>query len=160
MRTSRVLSILGSLLASLLAIPTLHAQEGQGPLLAAQAAASPPIFERSVKHDLSPALWHTPPIPPTIRPQAMQIRRPRMPRGRGPRPLIVQDPLIQASPGAEAMPSTSQNFEGVGNNDSVLPPDPNGAVGPSHYVQWVNLSFAVFSKSGDLLYGPAASNTL
>jgi hypothetical protein len=74
--------------------------------------------------------------------------------------LIVQDPVIQASPGAVAMPSTSQSFEGVGNNDWVLPPDPNGAVGPGHYVQWVNLSFAVFSKSGVLLYGPAAGNTL
>ena len=108
----------------------------------------------------SPALRHIPPIPPTIRPQVIQIRRPRLPRGRGPRPLIVQDPVIQASPGAVAMPSTSQSFEGVGNNDWVLPPDPNGAVGPGHYVQWVNLSFAVFSKSGVLLYGPAAGNTL
>ena len=42
----------------------------------------------------------------------------------------------------------------------MLPPDPNGDVGPNHYVQWVNTSFAIYDKSGTLLYGPAAGNTL
>ena len=58
------------------------------------------------------------------------------------------------------MPSSSRNFEGTGNVNGVLPPDPNGAVGPNHYVQWVNLSFAIYNKSGTLLYGPADGNTL
>ncbi len=35
-----------------------------------------------------------------------------------------------------------------------LPPDPNGAAGLSQYVQIVNESFQVFSKSGASLYGP------
>jgi hypothetical protein len=41
----------------------------------------------------------------------------------------------------------------------------HGAVGPNHFVQWVNLSFAVYAK-GDattpptLLYGPAPGNTV
>jgi len=48
----------------------------------------------------------------------------------------------------------------VDNVDGVLPPDPNGAVGPNHYVQWVNTSFAIYDKSGTLLYGPAEGNTL
>ncbi|MEZ4771002.1 MAG: hypothetical protein R2844_21610 [Caldilineales bacterium] len=42
----------------------------------------------------------------------------------------------------------------------MLPPDTNGDVGPNHYMQWVNLSFAIYSKTGALLYGPAAGNTL
>jgi hypothetical protein len=43
----------------------------------------------------------------------------------------------------------------------VLPPDTNGDVGPQHYVQWVNLSFAVYDKSnGAILYGPADGSTL
>jgi len=65
------------------------------------------------------------------------------------------------------MPSPIQGFEGVNNNDNqiltgsaVLPPDTNGDVGPNHYVQWVNNSFAIWNKSGTLLYGPAAGNTL
>ena len=44
---------------------------------------------------------------------------------------------------------------------SVAPPDPNGAVGATQYVQWVNTAFAVFDKStGTAVYGPAAGNTL
>lgn len=58
------------------------------------------------------------------------------------------------------MPSATLSFEGVNNVDGVLPPDTNGDVGPNHYVQWVNLSFAIWNKSGTLLYGPTAGNTL
>src|SRR5206468_3416067 len=43
----------------------------------------------------------------------------------------------------------------------AAPPDPNGSVGDTQYVQWVNTSFAVFDKStGNPIYGPAAGNTL
>lgn len=41
------------------------------------------------------------------------------------------------------------------------PPDTTGAVGATQFVQWVNASFAVFSKStGTAVYGPVAGNTL
>jgi hypothetical protein len=40
------------------------------------------------------------------------------------------------------------------------PPDANGDVGPNHYVQVVNFGFAVFGKSGKILYGPVKLNTL
>ena len=59
-----------------------------------------------------------------------------------------------------SMPSSATNFEGVGNVNGVIPPDANGAAGPSHYVQWVNLSFAVWDRAGHLVYGPAAGTTL
>jgi hypothetical protein len=58
------------------------------------------------------------------------------------------------------------NFEGVGEglvgyNVNVAPPDTTGDVGLTQYVQWVNLSFAVFDKNtGAMVYGPAAGNTL
>lgn len=58
------------------------------------------------------------------------------------------------------------NFEGLGNgfaNFSVdsAPPDTNGAVGATQYVQWVNESFAVFDKSsGGTLEGPIPGNQL
>ena len=56
-------------------------------------------------------------------------------------------------------------FAGVGEGDygydvAAAPSDANGAVGTSQYMQWVNTSFAIFAKSGTLLYGPAAGNTL
>jgi hypothetical protein len=58
------------------------------------------------------------------------------------------------------------NFAGVGNGaygfvPNSAPPDTNGAVGATQYVQWVNESFAVFDKTtGALVHGPIAGNTL
>lgn len=57
------------------------------------------------------------------------------------------------------------SFDGVGQGafgftPNSAPPDTNGAVGATQYVQWVNESFAVFSKAGTLLAGPTAGNTL
>jgi hypothetical protein len=57
------------------------------------------------------------------------------------------------------------SFPGVGQGDygftpNAAPPDTNGAVGDTQFVEWVNESFAVFSKTGTLLAGPTAGNTL
>ncbi len=59
-----------------------------------------------------------------------------------------------------SMPAPTIQWEGLNNTSNVVPPDTNGDVGPNHYVQWVNLSLAIWDKSGNLLYGPAAGNTL
>ena len=67
------------------------------------------------------------------------------------------------------MPSTSTNFEGLGNGFvgpsgtltvTSAPSDSNGAVGPNQYFEIVNTSIAVFNKSGVAIYGPVATNTL
>jgi len=58
------------------------------------------------------------------------------------------------------MPNTSTNFEGVGNLDGVLPPDTNGDIGPHNYVQWVNLHYQIFDRTGTSLLGPSPGNTL
>ena len=43
----------------------------------------------------------------------------------------------------------------------LSPPDTNGAVGATQYVQWVNAEFAVFDKvTGALVAGPTEGNTL
>ena len=79
----------------------------------------------------------------------------------------VDDPVVQRSfgqngnaPVGPGMPAPVKNFAGMSNLDGVYPPDTNGDVGPSHYVQWVNLHFQIFDKSGASVYGPAAGNTL
>jgi hypothetical protein len=73
----------------------------------------------------------------------------------------------QTEVGSDAIPSTASNFEGLSNEDNfdifggrVNPPDPNGEVGPNHYVEMVNLTFGVYSKSGTLLLGPVDTGTL
>jgi hypothetical protein len=77
------------------------------------------------------------------------------------------DPVIQTAPAGPLAPTPGLNFAGVGNGDygftpNSAPPDTNGAVGATQYVQWVNESFAVFNKStGAIAAGfPKAGNTL
>ena len=69
--------------------------------------------------------------------------------------------------GRGAISSPTQNFEGLSNQDNfnifgfrVNPPDPVGDVGPNHYVEMINLVFAVYSKTGTLLLGPVDTGTL
>ena len=106
----------------------------------------PPIDPASV-----PKIYHRKPI------------RPKPPtQSGGPEGPIqtVEGPLPSApSP-------TGLSFDGVGVglggfSPSGNPPDVNGRVGSTQYVQWNNTSFAVFDKTtGALQYGPAAGNTL
>jgi hypothetical protein len=54
-----------------------------------------------------------------------------------------------AAPGPN-MPAPIQNFDGLNFNDwgAGFPPDTNGDVGPNHYVQTVNTSVGIYSKTG------------
>ena len=47
-----------------------------------------------------------------------------------------------------------------GQDSPYLPSDCNGAVGPNHYMQGVNSSFAIYDKSGNVLVPSTAFNTL
>ncbi len=115
----------------------------------------------SIKNDLSKPLRDLPPAA-----HASGVKRVR-PNLKPPVPVETGglDPVIQTWQGSEAAPATSQNFDGIsdgvgGFNVQYAPPDTNGDVGPNHYVQTVNVDFAVFSKTGTKLYGPVAINTL
>jgi len=115
-----------------------------------------------VKHDESPRLTDIPGIPPQAGPNhEMRRHQPRQIKA-GP---SQADPAIQTVITTFAAPTAGINFDGVGNGVygytvNSAPPDTNGAVGPNHYVQWVNTSFAVFNKSGGLVWGPFNGNTL
>jgi hypothetical protein len=86
-------------------------------------------------------------------------------RGRG----VHADPVIQSAPGVAAAPTLGAGFDGIGQGFSGpqgtftvtgAPPDTNAAVGSTQVVEIVNTAFAVFSKTGTVQYGPAATNTL
>src|SRR5437867_878702 len=133
-------------------------------LAALSALAQPAWVGRDVHHDVSPPLRAIPPIPPRPGKTVREMPEPVGEATEGqPRPP-VDDPVAQRfftrGNGPSAMPSPAVNFDGVGNLDLVYPPDTNGDVGPNHYVQFINLSFQVFSKTGVSLYGPAEGNTL
>ena len=115
-----------------------------------------------IKHDESAPLSEIPPVAPKFGPPNEMRRHPQLQRQNGP---DQSDTALQTAIRTPAAATAGLGFEGIGNGVygytvNSAPPDPNGAVGPSHYVQWVNTAFAVFSKSGALLKGPMAGNTL
>jgi len=71
------------------------------------------------------------------------------------------DPVRQSNLiGNRSTAEIGQNFSGNYNQSGVAPPDTDGDVGMSHYMQMVNLSFRIWDKNGNPLYGPAANSTL
>jgi len=123
------------------------------------------IHDPAVHYDVSPPLRDLVPAPVPAK-----IKKEKEPKQGPPAPAAGgTDPVIQAAPGAAAAPSLGLGFEGVGQGFSgpagtfsvdSAPPDPNGAVGPNHFVEVVNESFAIFNKSGTPVYGPVRTNTL
>jgi hypothetical protein len=136
---------------SLLLIPTQAWSQNQ------------PEVSANTKHDVSPALRDMPQMEASSAPRHVKpLRLTHVPPVFAPRP----DPALQSSAGVFVATTSGQNFQGVGVglgafSDCCAPPDTNGAVGATQYVQWVNLSFAVFDKAnGNVILGPSAGNTL
>ena len=104
--------------------------------------------------------------PREIRPERGPVAEDRGFAGDG---AIQESGALQAATAssAAAIAGPIANFEGVSNQDNfnlfgfrVNPPDPVGDVGPNHYVEMVNLAFAVYDKQGNLLLGPLDTGTL
>jgi len=134
-------------------------KDGPGAQEPAPVSAGP-IVVLPEKVDLSLPLRDIAPIVPQ-KAEEVLIRFNEIPLpGRDKGSFDGADPGLQDWQGAIDMPAPIQNWEGINNRNGVLPPDTQGDVGPNHYVQWVNLSFAVYNKTGTLLYGPANGNTI
>ncbi len=71
-----------------------------------------------------------------------------------------KDPVLQKQMGLLGPIHTILNFDGIGGKGTIVPPDANGDVGLNYYIQAVNVMFAVYAKTGALLYGPANIRTL
>jgi hypothetical protein len=101
--------------------------------------------------------------------QALSFRAPAI---RSYRPLLRPPAQRKIPPAATAkekavvisgplapMPDPEQNFPGISRNNTCtggtcgvgIPPDPNGDVGPNHYIQAVNQAYVIYSKTGTLL---------
>jgi len=128
------------------------------------------IEVRAIHHDVSPPLRDMPPIPWRLGEFEAEPARPipsrRQPPG-GP------DQAVQGNrfaPVAGQAPATTLNRDGIGSGFSgpqgsfsvrYAPPDNNGAVGTTQFVETVNVALAVFNKStGAVVYGPVNINTL
>jgi len=139
-------------------------------------AALRPTVGRAIRHDVSPPLSQmAASVQRTVRlPQ--EVNPLKAPPQRTGRPDLVgaPDPLRQTQarlPSSQAAtPQPLVNFEGLSDDDNaavvgfrVVPPDTEGDVGLTHYVQWINLVFAVYDKSTGAIVaggGPFAGNSI
>lgn len=121
---------------------------------------------KPVHFDVSKKLRDIEPVPPGTRPRSWKDNVIKNMTGMyqefeegeqwtGPDP-VLQDEISGSRSGA----TVNENFAGLGNLNNVAPPDTDGDVGPNHYFQMINLSFAIYNKDGTILYGPADNITL
>jgi hypothetical protein len=115
-------------------------------------------------HDISMSLLDMIRFYPQPNPPFQPWVRPELPIPPRAYPAHVTDPVLQTSSGLAPLAATlGLNFEG---NDfdtvcNCAPPDTNGAVGTTQYVQLVNTVFTVYNKAnGAVIVGPTATNTL
>jgi hypothetical protein len=112
-----------------------------------------------VRFDVSPPLRQIPPKP--MRSYVEDQRYEDPPSGlEGPLGPQSFDPAVQNEVGDGTIPDPLLSFDGHSNLCGCSPPDPVGDVGPEHYVEMSNLHFEIFDKSGALVFGPVANNTL
>jgi hypothetical protein len=146
------------------------------PPAAAQPAARPqrltPKFSRAVAFDLSPALRDLPRVarPLVVDPnKVVEVRAERGPEGPEAHEVNhhTADGVLQPFSPAPTIPAPLLTFEGLSNQDNfnvfgfrVNPPDPNGEIGPNHYVEIINLVFGVYDRAGNLLLGPVDTGSL
>ena len=151
MKSRMIVNVLGALI--LVAAGAVSAS--------AQTNSSAPSVSRPSHSAVSPNLSD---LPTAHWAQGQNLKlvpapKPLPPRNTRPGGASSEDKALQKQEGPDLGSESKTHFGGVGAN-GYIPPDPNIAVGESHIVQMVNSQIAVFSKSGTLLSGPTALNTL
>jgi len=113
----------------------------------------------AIKHDTSKPIRELPQLPVRALP-ANDDQGGDAASGGAASHVQVHDPVVQTSQPSANMPSPSLNFEGIdfpGVSCNCAPPDTNGEVGATQYVQIVNEGYQVFNKStGASMLGPAS----
>jgi len=119
------------------------------------------VVGHSVKNDVSRPL--------RLMPRKPFGHRPMHEASPNPRPVVSPRPQVpdgarQTQTFTTAMPATTLNFDGIvspGVSCFCVPPDTNGEVGLTQYVQMVNTGFQVFDKAtGTSVLGPLDINTV
>jgi uncharacterized repeat protein (TIGR01451 family) len=150
-----------------LALPALHTTgDARTKAMADLSGQLQPDVISPIKHDTSPALHDMQPDSASAQPTPRAIPGMPLPKFSSSQVLIEEeDTTIQSQQGPSVMPPTQFNFEGIANLFGGWPPDTQGDIGSNHYVQWINLHFAIWSidratHTAALVYGPAPGNTL
>src|SRR5439155_10011061 len=118
------------------------------------------IVGHAVAHVRTRALRSIPPAPFRLRPEHEASRNPLL----GSKTRAARDTVVQHRHYSPRMPSPTLNFDGIpfpGVSCGCAPPDTNGEVGATEYVQIVNTGFEVFNKAtGANVLGPVDIATL
>ena len=129
--------------------PSLACLLAPSPARAQDAAPNPqPEVIRAVRHDVSRPLRD---LPVRFPEQEDEVENRVVPRT----PAISNvDPVVQ-TPTADPLPAqVLLNFD-ANVSGGAVPPDTNGSVGSTQYVQWVNVVFSVYDKNtGNIVGGP------
>jgi hypothetical protein len=134
-------------------------------MLFAQSEASKPIVSRPVYFDVSPPLrdmvkMNTDKVDMTWKDGVVKNNFNPKNRKQQPDDPTFVDPIAQTFFGNTDSDTTIVSFDGVGANSGVVPPDTDGDVGPDHYFAVVNLKYAIYSKTGALLFGPVNNSSV
>lgn len=126
---------------------------------------NPSTVSKAIHFDKTPPLKDMPFIEPSIRDRTWKSRiignkLKNHPPFTDSLDAIYEDPGLQTRFGEKGARGPIVNIDGTGNVNGVYPPDTDGDVGPNHYFQMINLSFAIYDKAGNKLYGPANNSTL
>ncbi|MFH1160368.1 MAG: T9SS type A sorting domain-containing protein [bacterium] len=73
--------------------------------------------------------------------------------------LNAPDAALQDYFGSLLTDTTISNFDGLAASGSV-PPDTYGEAGLTYYYQVVNTSYAIFNKTGEIIFGPYPSHSI
>ena len=137
-----------------------HALTASSASSSASASSSHVTVGHSVKNDTSRPLRSIRPIAIRPTPDHEANPNPQVPIKGIARPEAVR----QTRHFPNAMPGTGLNFDGIpfpGVTCNCAPPDTNGEVGATQYVQIVNEGYQVFNKTtGASVLGPVAITTL
>src|SRR5579872_1592052 len=109
-----------------------------------------------IKHDVSLPLWQMAKLTPLPKNARKEIEL----RGQAHiKQMPGTDTNVQSMKAGPQVSTTDLlNFDGQG-ADGVAPPDTEGAVGATQYVQWVNLEYNVYDKTtGSKVLGPVQGN--
>jgi hypothetical protein len=114
----------------------------------------------SYKNDVSPRLRDMKQLPIVPKVEHEAADNPKIVRNRIDKP----DPVVQSFLAPDVMPATILNFDGIvfpGVACNCAPPDTDGEVGQTQYVQMVNEGYQVFNKAtGASVLGPSGIATI
>ncbi|HEV3166097.1 MAG TPA: hypothetical protein VGZ22_18885 [Isosphaeraceae bacterium] len=130
----------------------------------AQDSHDIPTVLQEIKHDLGSRSLRDMAKPALVSTGNRQLGQPAL-QTHSPFKSSETDSVAQVPAGAPVSVATSLDFDGldaaqtVASGGPFVPPDTNGAVGATQFVEWVNVTFEVFDKTtGAVVMGPTPGN--